>query len=139
MSFKLHPSLQTSCFELIQWPLSTLYLKNNAKFPWVILIPRIASIHEIHQLNPEQQMILMQEIAEISNVMERIFHPDKLNIGSLGNIVSQLHIHVIARFRHDSAWPYGVWQPHSQEEPYSNTEKNHLIQAIKNEIENMNP
>ena len=118
MGFILDPQLASSCFELCDWPLSRVLLKNNAKYPWFILVPRQPELREIDQLTMAMRHQLMDEMSQLASLMKNYFKPDKLNIGSLGNIVTQFHMHVIGRFRHDDCWPHGVWQAEMSSMPY---------------------
>ncbi|WP_028388129.1 HIT domain-containing protein [Legionella fairfieldensis] len=111
MVFTVDKRISESCIYLGDWPLSRLYFKKEAHFPWVILVPREEDIKELYQLSPAKRRTMIEEIAKMSQIMEDYFKPDKLNIGALGNIVSQLHIHIVARFESDSAWPHSIWQP----------------------------
>ncbi len=127
----MDPRLENSSFKIIDWPLSEVRLKDNAHFPWIMLIPRVsASITEIADLSSEEQKILMDEITQLSTAMRAHFSPDKLNIGALGNIVSQLHIHVIARFQHDLCWPHSVWQANIPEQSYPIEKRDQLIHQL---------
>lgn len=107
--FVLHPQLQDDTLELGHFPLSYVRLMNNMLFPWVILIPKRPDLSEITELLPIERSSLMEEIALISGMMQRVYAPDKMNIAALGNVVPQLHIHVIARYATDQAWPNPVW------------------------------
>lgn len=89
--------------------LSKLFLVNNCLYPWMILVPRVVGAREIIDLNDEQQMMLIKEIDLISRVLKKMFNPYKLNVASLGNIVEQLHVHIIARFKEDNSWPNPVF------------------------------
>ena len=89
--------------------LCTIRLVNNSKFPWVILIPKRKNKTDITELNLEDQILLMKEIVFSSKVMKKLFKTSKLNVEKVGNIVPQLHIHIIARFKKDSSWPLSVW------------------------------
>jgi diadenosine tetraphosphate (Ap4A) HIT family hydrolase len=86
-----------------------LRLHNNSKFPWIILIPKRKSKTEISELNSKDQILLMKEIVYISNLIKKLFKTSKLNVEKIGNIVPQLHIHIIARFKKDASWPLSVW------------------------------
>jgi diadenosine tetraphosphate (Ap4A) HIT family hydrolase len=90
-------------------PLCRVLLMNDRRFPWLILVPERDSVREIHELSPADRAALIEEIALGSGVLERLFHPDKLNVGALGNVVPQLHVHVVARTAGDPAWPGPVW------------------------------
>jgi diadenosine tetraphosphate (Ap4A) HIT family hydrolase len=84
-------------------------LQKNALFPWLVLVPTQDGLSEIIDLSEPDRLALMQEIAAVSELVREVFSPYKLNIAALGNVVEQLHIHIIARYRHDSAWPDPVW------------------------------
>ena len=90
-------------------PLSQLRLFDDARFPWFVLVPRIAGARELIDLDEGDQRTLLAEINRVGRVMETEFRPDKLNVAALGNVVPQLHVHVIARFTNDAAWPHPVW------------------------------
>jgi diadenosine tetraphosphate (Ap4A) HIT family hydrolase len=100
--------LKTSYY-LSDLKLCTLRLINNAKFPWIILIPKRKSVTDITDLNSKDQILLMKEIVHCSKLMKKVFKTSKLNVEKIGNIVPQLHIHIIARNRNDSSWPLSVW------------------------------
>ena len=109
MSFKLNRKfLKTSC-HLLDLKLCTIRLNDNSKFPWIILIPKRNKITDISDLNSKDQILLMKEIVYVSKVMKKFFKTSKLNIEKIGNIVPQLHIHIIARSKKDSSWPLSVW------------------------------
>ena len=91
------------------WPLCRVLLMKDANYPWFILLPDRADVSEIHQLSEADQMQLTRESACLARALAQAFRPDKLNIAALGNVVPQLHIHHIARYRHDPAWPAPVW------------------------------
>lgn len=116
--FKLDSRLAANSYFIMDWPLSSLYFKKQADYPWCILIPRVDAVSEIYQLQTIDQIQLIKEIAALSEIMQVQFHPDKLNIGALGNQVAQLHIHVVARYQHDPLWPHGIWQPNLVQSAY---------------------
>ena len=89
--------------------LCTVRLVNNSKFPWIILIPNRKKITDITELKPKDQLLLMKEIVFCSKIMKKIFKTSKLNVEKIGNIVPQLHLHIIARNMKDSSWPLSVW------------------------------
>lgn len=109
MPFSLHPQLAADTFPVVSLPLSDVLLMDNSLFPWVILVPRAENASEIIDLAARQRVQLMDEIALISEALKAAFAPDKLNVAALGNQVPQLHIHIIARFKEDDAWPNPVW------------------------------
>ncbi|HEY3566402.1 MAG TPA: HIT family protein [Thermoanaerobaculia bacterium] len=109
MPFTLHPTLARDTVEVTRLSLCRALLMNDRRFPWLILVPEREAVREIHQLSPADRAALVEEIARASEALERLFQPDKLNVGALGNIVPQLHVHVVARAAGDPAWPGPVW------------------------------
>jgi len=89
--------------------LSRVLLMNDARFPWLIVVPRLPDKRDLTDLAREEQHMLLDEINRVAHVLHAIAKPDKLNIASLGNVVAQLHVHVIARYHDDPAWPRPVW------------------------------
>ena len=94
---------------ILDLKLCSVRLIDNVKFPWIILIPIRKNITDISELNSKDQMLLMKEIVHCSKLMKKIFKTKKLNVEKIGNIVPQLHIHIIARSKNDSSWPLSVW------------------------------
>ena len=109
MSFKLNRKFLKTSHHLIDLKLCTIRLNDNSKFPWIILIPKRNKITDISDLNSKDQTLLMKEIVYASKVMKKLFKTSKLNVEKIGNIVPQLHIHIIARSKKDSSWPLSVW------------------------------
>uniref|UniRef100_UPI004049E556 HIT domain-containing protein n=1 Tax=Candidatus Pelagibacter sp. TaxID=2024849 RepID=UPI004049E556 len=109
--------------------LCSVRLIDNAKFPWIILIPKRINITDITELNSTDQMLLMKEIVHCSKLMKKIFKTKKLNVEKIGNIVPQLHIHIIARSAKDSTWPLSVWVVKGK--PYTKTLLAKTISKIK--------
>ena len=109
MSFKLDRKFLKTSHHLIDLKLCTIRLNDNSKFPWIILIPKKNKITDISDLNSKDQTLLMKEIVYVSKVMKKLFKTSKLNVEKIGNIVPQLHIHIIARSKNDSSWPLSVW------------------------------
>jgi diadenosine tetraphosphate (Ap4A) HIT family hydrolase len=89
--------------------LCSVRLIDNQKFPWIILIPKRKGVTDISELNSKDQLLLIKEIVYCSKLMKRVFKTSKLNVEKIGNIVPQLHIHIIARYKSDSSWPLSVW------------------------------
>lgn len=117
----LHPQLADDTHPVAHFPLCDLQLMDDANHPWLILVPRVENAVEWIDLNDAQQIELTREVSRASRVLQAVFQPHKLNVAALGNMVPQLHVHVIARFREDIAWPRPVWgtataQPYSPEE-----------------------
>ena len=109
MSFKLNRKFLKTSHHLIDLKLCTIRLNDNSKFPWIILIPKRNKITDITDLNSKDQTLLMKEIVYVSKIMKKLFKTSKLNVEKIGNVVPQLHIHIIARSKKDSAWPLSVW------------------------------
>lgn len=109
MGFELHPRLAADTVPVGVLPLSRVLVMNDSRFPWCILVPAREGSREIHALAAEDQLQLMREISGVSAAMAAAFAADKMNIAALGNVVPQLHVHVIARFEADPAWPTPVW------------------------------
>jgi diadenosine tetraphosphate (Ap4A) HIT family hydrolase len=109
MSFKLNRKFLKTSQHLVDLKLCTIRLNDNSKFPWIILIPKRNKITDISDLNFKDQTLLMKEIVYASKVMKKLFKTSKLNVEKIGNIVPQLHIHIIARSKKDSSWPLSVW------------------------------
>ncbi len=107
--FELHPRLTQDTLVIGDFPLSRLLLMNDANYPWFILVPRRAEIREIFELEQRDQRQLLDESSHLSQILNKIFQADKLNIAALGNMVPQLHIHHIVRYQNDQAWPNPVW------------------------------
>ncbi len=121
MTFTLHPTLARDTAEVARLPLCRVLLMKDRRFPWLILVPERNSVRDLDELPSADRAALIEEIATASAALRQLFQPDKLNVGALGNIVPQLHVHVIARFRTDAAWPGPVWGSGAAE-PYEENE-----------------
>ena len=108
-AFTLDPQLEQDTVLVADWHLCQVRLMNDSRYPWVILIPKIEDVSEIHQLADEQQQLLLGESVRLSKALEQLFAPYKLNVAALGNVVRQLHIHHIVRFEDDASFPRPVW------------------------------
>ena len=109
MSFKLDRKFLKSSHHITDLKLCTVRLNDNSKFPWVILIPKRNKITDMSDLKSKDQILLMKEIVYVSKIMKKLFKTSKLNVEKIGNIVPQLHIHIIARSKKDISWPLSVW------------------------------
>ena len=109
MPFKIDKKFLKSSHHIIELKLCSIRLHDNSKFPWAILIPKRNKITDISDLNSKDQILLMKEIVHVSKIMKKLFKTSKLNIEKIGNMVPQLHIHIIARSKKDSTWPLSVW------------------------------
>jgi len=105
----LHPQLADDTHPVASWPLCELRLMDDANHPWLILVPRVVDAVELVDLSVAQQTELMREVGVASRMLQNEFKPYKLNVAALGNLVPQLHLHVIARYQDDIAWPRPVW------------------------------
>ena len=108
-TFVRHRRLLEATALALDLPMCSVLLMNDATLPWLILVPRRAGVREIYELERPDRIILMEEMTLASRVACALYRPDKLNIGALGNVVDQLHIHVVCRYRSDRAWPGPVW------------------------------
>lgn len=109
--------------------LCRVLLMNNSNYPWLILVPRREGVREIFELTEADQQQLLRESSQVSQALVKLVNPDKINIAALGNMVPQLHIHHIARFRNDPAWPAPVWG-HSEAAPYSAKRSDEMLCEI---------
>jgi diadenosine tetraphosphate (Ap4A) HIT family hydrolase len=123
--FVLSPRLAADSIFLADWPLSQIRLLDDSRFPWLMLVPRRPDLGEWMQLGDDDLLALAQEIKRASEALTRIASPDKINVGALGNIVRQLHVHVVARFTRDAAWPGPVWGS-GERVPYAPAERDRL-------------
>jgi len=107
--FELDPRLQADTWVLGDFPLCRLLLSKDANYPWLILVPRRSGITEAFELETADQAQLARETALVAQHLKAVVNADKINVAALGNVVAQLHVHVIARYTHDVAWPAPVW------------------------------
>ena len=130
MANKVNKSFLKDSHLITNLKLCSIRLIDNAKFPWIILIPKRKNITDISELNSKDQMLLMKEIVHCSKLMKKIFKTKKLNVEKIGNIVPQLHIHIIARNKNDSSWPLSVWVVKG--ESYSAAQLEKILKKLKN-------
>ena len=130
---KINKNFLKSSHHVKDLKLCSIRLHDNLKFPWLILIPRRKNITDMSELNSKDQMLLMKEIIYVSKIVKKLFKTSKLNIEKIGNIVPQLHIHIIARYKKDSSWPLSVWVVKGKTYSKATLEKNldKLIKAFK--------
>ena len=129
MPNRVNKSFLKNSHFLTNLKLCSVRLIDNSKFPWIILIPNRKNIIDISELNSKDQTLLMKEIVYCSNLMKKIFKTKKLNVEKIGNIVPQLHIHIIARSTKDSTWPLSVWVVKGK--PYSKESLKKIIDLLK--------
>ncbi len=107
--FELHPQLAADTVPVATWPLCEVLLLNDANYPWLVLVPARTDLRDFHDLSPDDMVTAGHEISRASEALVKLFEPDKVNVAALGNMVAQLHIHVVARFTDDVAWPNPIW------------------------------
>ena len=127
--FQLHPTLEKDTILIKDLKLCRVLLSKNALYPWLVLVPRKPDLVEMIDLNDADQTLLMQEISQVSKLVQKLFKADKLNVAALGNMVPQLHIHVIARYKTDLVFPKPVWVD-SRSEAYKAGEAEKIIAEI---------
>ena len=125
--FSLDPRLEADTRPVGDLALSSVLLLDDARFPWLVLVPRRADVSEVTDLSGDDAAALMREIRLAVRVVQDLARPDKVNVGALGNMVAQLHMHVIGRFRSDPAWPGPVWG-FGERRPYPDHAASSLIE-----------
>ena len=116
-AFTLDPRIEESSVPVVDWPLAQIRLKDDVRFHWLLLVPRRTGVVELTDLDEADYGQLTAEILAATRLVQEIARPDKTNIATLGNVVPQMHVHVIARFHSDPAWPDPVWS-HGAGPPY---------------------
>ncbi len=133
MTFKIHSQLETDSYLLGCFSLCQLRLINDQQYPWFILLPQENNISEIYQLTQQQQQELWRESESLSRIIMQIYQGDKLNIAAIGNLVPQLHLHHVVRFKNDPCWPKPVWGQRPMQ-AYSADEVQRIKQAVAEQI-----
>ena len=128
--FELHPQLAADCAVVGDLPLCRLLLMDDANYPWCILVPRRPGIREIHELVEADQVALLREVSALSEALQTLFAADKMNVAALGNVVPQLHVHVIARRVGDAAWPRPVWGAVPRQ-PYAEDDREAVVKRLR--------
>jgi len=133
--FTLHPTLANDSFEITHWDVSQVRMINDATYPWLILVPARENLSGLHELAQTDRLEMMEEIVRASSALKKLYDPVRINVAALGNVVEQLHVHIIARFESDAAWPGPVWgvkptQPYTPEALESTVQK--LQEALRN-------
>lgn len=131
MIFQLHPQLKQDSIAIGQFNLSELRLINDNQYPWFVLIPKRPNISEIYQLSETDQQLLQQESSLLAKSLAELYKADKMNIAAIGNMVPQLHIHHIVRYKTDIAWPTPVWGRFDAV-PYTEQQLEKILKQIKN-------
>ena len=127
--FRINNKFLKSSHYITDLKLCSVRLHDNSKFPWIILIPKRKNINDITDLNSKDQMLLMKEIVFSSKIIKKLFKTSKLNVEKVGNIVPQLHIHIIARYKKDISWPLSVWVVKSKS--YSSKALKEVVSKIR--------
>ena len=130
LTFSLHPQLEADTALIVDLPLTRVLLMNDANYPWLILVPRLPGIVEIIDLEENAQIQLTGEIARASAALKSVTACDKINVAAIGNVVPQLHVHVVARYRADIAWPKPVWGA-APAKPYDAATRERLLSALR--------
>lgn len=107
--FILHERLQADTVFVTDWPLCRVLLLNDSTYPWLVLVPRRHGVSELHELDQDDRQTVIEEMAKASHRLQNHVKAHKMNVAALGNVVPQLHIHIVARFDTDPAWPRPVW------------------------------
>ena len=136
--FELDPRLKADTHFILQWPLSQVLLMDDKRYPWLILVPTRFDVSEPFDLLYEEQGLLWREAMALGNFMKDAFAADKINIGALGNVVPQLHVHVIARFEDDNTFPSPVWGVGCSER-YEADERDALIDRLHVRLKGIEP
>lgn len=129
MGFEVAPAFETGSLAAAEWPLCHVRLQDDARFPWLILIPRVEGTVELEDLSVEQRAMLMEETVRAGALVRRLGLVEKLNVGAIGNVTAQLHVHVVGRKRDDGLWPDPVWGRGSAV-PYTDDERARLLSIL---------
>jgi len=132
-SFQLHERLAADTVPVADWALSRVLLMNDARYPWIILVPRRAGLSEVHDLKHAERLVLIEEINRASLGLKTITNAVKINVGALGNLVPQFHVHVVARKPGDAAWPGPVWG-NGQAMAYEQGVKDTLLKQLRDKL-----
>jgi len=127
---EIHPQLQQDCVVIGRFPLCHLLLLKDANYPWFILVPDRDEISEVFELSAQDQEQLIRESSQLAEVLAAKFKADKINIAALGNVVPQLHIHHVVRYRDDAAWPAPIWGA-VPAKPYVASELSERVREVK--------
>ncbi len=129
MGFEVAPAFEVGSVAAAEWPLCHVRLQDDARFPWLILIPRVEGAVELEDLSVEQRAMLMEETVRAGALVRRLGMVEKLNVGAIGNVTAQLHVHVVGRRRDDGLWPDPVWG-RGPVVPYTDEERGRLLGVI---------
>ena len=130
MGFSVAPAFEAGSVAVAEWPLCHVRLQDDARFPWLILIPRVEGAVELEDLSVEQRAMLMEETVRAGALVRRLGVVEKLNVGAIGNVTAQLHVHVVGRRRDDGLWPDPVWG-RGPVVPYTDDERARLLSVLR--------
>ncbi|MFL5239158.1 MAG: HIT domain-containing protein [Rhizomicrobium sp.] len=131
--FVLHPQLEADTMFVADWALSRVLLMNDARFPWLIFVPRRPALCELHDLSHAERMALIEELARAGKNLKALTQAAKINTAALGNQVPQLHVHVVARHASDAAWPDPVWGGGAAV-PYTDEQREGLLDRLRKSL-----
>ena len=134
MSFALHPQLEADTAAVIDLQVCRVLLMDDSTWPWLILVPALTGMRDLHDVPEEHDTAVMSEIRQVSRALTALYRPDKINVAALGNQVPQLHIHVIVRHTSDPAWPGPVWGT-APRTPYDKEDLETQINRLRTAIE----
>ena len=129
MGFEVAPAFEAGSVAAAEWPLCHVRLQDDTRFPWLILIPRVEGAVELEDLSVEQRAMLMEETVRAGALVRRLGVVEKLNVGAIGNVTAQLHVHVVGRRRDDGLWPDPVWG-RGPVVPYTDDERAQLLSIL---------
>lgn len=132
-TFTLDPTLEKDTVEITRLGICRVLLMRDKTYPWIILVPALAGLRDFDDLTPTDRGAVTDEIDRVSKALKAVCQPYKINVAALGNVVEQLHIHVIARFQDDAAWPAPVWGAHPAQD-YEEDQRAALIAKIKSAL-----
>ena len=133
MIFQLNPRLEQDCIAIGRFDLCRLLMMNDSQYPWFILVPERVNVQEIYQLSKAERELLTEESSYLAENMAALYKADKMNIAAIGNLVPQLHIHHIVRYRDDKAWPAPVWGKFAAI-PYTDQQISEHLARVKNRL-----
>jgi len=132
--FVLDSRIEKDSVHIIDLELCQVRLQNDQRYPWLVLLPKVADLTEVHELSEQQQNQLMKESSRLAQVLKTVTGSKKINVANLGNVVAQLHWHIVARFESDDTWPGPIWGI-GKAKPYSQAQMMEFIETIKAELE----
>jgi len=127
--FVLDERIENDSTLIAELSLCQIRLQNDSRYPWLVLVPKINDVTEVHELSLEQQTLLMQESSLVAKCLQQVTHCKKINVANLGNVVSQLHWHVVARVEDDATWPGPIWGVGSAI-PYEDKKRAELVDSF---------